>query len=332
MKALALLAGILGLSLFGILLAYTGAGDVARAIALAGWATVLIVILRIVTISGAGIAWHLLYPPAARPPLRVSIMLRLIRDGTNQLLPLGQVGGDFIGARLVTFWRVDGVTASAATIADLAVQAATQIVFAIAGVGILMWFHGDSALVRFAAGGVAIAALLIGGFFLAQARFGQELLSRLLRRFGAERFAAGLVERLWEALRAVYEHPGRIVGSAALHLAVWFFGTLEVYVALHAMGYPVGIAEALVIESLGQAVKGAAFAVPGGLGVQEGGFIALCALFGVPAGTALALSLLKRVPDFVIGIPSLIAWHVIEARHALRAVPAGVAPAGDGRG
>ena len=50
------------------------------------------------------------------------------------------------------------------------------------------------------------------------------------------------------------------------------------------MGYPVSYADALVVESLGQAVRAAAFLVPGAVGVQEVGFIAVCAVYGIPAG------------------------------------------------
>ncbi len=59
-----------------------------------------------------------------------------------------------------------------------------------------------------------------------------------------------------------------------------------------------------MIEALGQAIKAAAFLVPSGLGVQEGGFVLLCGLFGIDSGTALALSLAKRVPDVVLGLPA----------------------------
>ena len=61
----------------------------------------------------------------------------------------------------------------------------------------------------------------------------------------------------------------------------------------------------MIIESLLHAVRGAAFAVPGALGAQEGGLIVLCAIFGVPPEAALALSLVKRIPDFVLGLPGL---------------------------
>jgi hypothetical protein len=63
-----------------------------------------------------------------------------------------------------------------------------------------------------------------------------------------------------------------------------------------------------------QAVRSAAFAVPGALGVQEGGLIALCAVFGIPAQSALALSLIKRVADLAVGAPGLLVWQALEGR------------------
>jgi len=50
--------------------------------------------------------------------------------------------------------------------------------------------------------------------------------------------------------------------------------------------------------------------------VQEGGFVVVCALFGIDAHTAIALSLAKRVPDVALGLPALLVWQNIEARRA----------------
>ena len=96
------------------------------------------------------------------------------------------------------------------------------------------------------------------------------------------------------------------------HLAGWFVGAIEVWVVLKFMGYQVDFGDAVIIESLMHAVRGAAFAVPGALGAQEGGLIVLCAIFGVPPEAALALSLVKRIPDLVIGVPGLVAWQTME--------------------
>lgn len=328
MKRIALVAGILGFTLLGVLLTLSGLGDVWHAVVAAGWATAVVVLLRFVAVAMAGLGWHVLYPAASRLPLGVSLLLRFVREGVNQLLPVGQVGGDVVGARLATFWRADGAVAGAVTIADVAIQASTQALFALLGIGLLFWLEGDIPLVRYAAGGVAIALVLIAAFFLVQARFGSHLVSAILRRVGGAELTAGLVDRLWTGLASVYAEPGRVVRSTVVHMAVWLVGSLEVYVVLHAMGHPVGLAEAIVIESLGQAVRGAAFAVPGGVGVQEGGYIALCALFGVPPGPALALSLVKRVPDFVLGLPGILAWQVLEGRRAYRVEGASAPGAG----
>ena len=48
---------------------------------------------------------------------------------------------------------------------------------------------------------------------------------------------------------------------------------------------------------------------------RRAGLIVLCAIFGVPPEAALALSLVKRIPDLVIGVPGLVAWQAMEGWH-----------------
>jgi uncharacterized membrane protein YbhN (UPF0104 family) len=79
-------------------------------------------------------------------------------------------------------------------------------------------------------------------------------------------------------------------------------------------GCPVSLIEAVAIESLGQGSRAAAFMLPGGLGVQDGALIAVCAIFGVPAEIALAMALIKRVSDLVLGAPALLGWQALEGR------------------
>ena len=328
MKRITGLAAVAGLILLAVLVAMSGADAVFGAVAEAGWATALVVAARFVAIVAVGVAWFLLFPVGNGLSVGVAILLRFVREGANQLLPVAAVGGDIIGARLATFWRVDGATAGASVVADVALQAATQLVYAVAGLLLLVWLAGDSELVHYAAAGLAVAGVGIGAFALLQHQGGSRLLSALARRVAGGRDWAGMatLSRFYERLGAIYGNRRRVAGSAAIHMATWVFGTVEVWVALHFMGYPISLAEAFVIEALGQAVRGAAFAVPGGLGVQEGGFIALCALFGIPAGPAVAVSLLKRVADVGLGIPGLLVWQGLEGR---RAFASPLAPAAD---
>lgn len=316
MKRLTTLALIVGLcTVVGLLWSY-GPEDVAAAVITAGWGAALVVLARVVAVAWAGFGWYAVFPRDGRPLLRDCINIRFIREGINTLLPVATVGGDFVGARLLTKRGVTGGLAGASMFVDLMTQAATQFLFTVMGLGLLVWLVGDGPVARTVAGGLAVAAPALAAFYLIQRRAGHRIVQGLLTRFasGREWRALGAVDVLYDNLRRLYAAPRQVGAGLAVHLTGWIIGSLEVWVCLHFMGYPVSFAEAIVIESLAQAVRGAAFAVPGALGAQEGGLIALCALFGIPAEAALALSLIKRVADLLCGVPGLVQWHREERR------------------
>ncbi|HMJ49089.1 MAG TPA: hypothetical protein VK440_00755, partial [Burkholderiales bacterium] len=70
--------------------------------------------------------------------------------------------------------------------------------------------------------------------------------------------------------------------------------------------------------SLIYALKSLAFFVPLGAGVQEGGYVLIGGLLGLSPDLALAVSLLKRARDLIIGLPALLVWHHIERRNMAR--------------
>jgi uncharacterized membrane protein YbhN (UPF0104 family) len=66
-------------------------------------------------------------------------------------------------------------------------------------------------------------------------------------------------------------------------------------------------------------IRSVMFPVPGALGVQEGGYVMVGSLLGIPGDAAFALSLIARVRELILGIPGLVLWQVIEARRVFRA-------------
>ncbi|MCW6508441.1 lysylphosphatidylglycerol synthase domain-containing protein [Lichenifustis flavocetrariae] len=321
-KSLAL-AALIGLVAAISLVGYFGAGSVWSAFEAVGWGALLVISVRAIETSGAGVAWAWLLPAESRPPLRIFILLRWLRESINCLLPVAQVGGDLIGARLLTFFGPAGGLAGASVIVDLFVQTLTQFFFTLFGVALLIAYTGDTALARWVLVGLAIMAPALLGFFAAQRLGGFKLVEKLFARLAQNpKWAAlGGIRSLHESLQALYRRPGAVLAAILLHLVIWFVGVLEIDVALRFMGQPVTYSTALIIESLAQAVRGAAFVVPGAIGVQEGGFVALCAIFGIPAPTAIALSLVKRLPEVLLGIPGLLIWQGLEGRRLLRTPP-----------
>ncbi len=323
-KQTGLVAWLIGIAVVITLTIWSGAGLVGQAIASVGVGTLLVVLVRSITVSVAGAGWWQLFPPGMQPPPGACLGLRFIREATNTLLPLVQCGGDLIGARLLTFRHVPGPLAAASVIVDVLLQAFTQFLFALLGLLLLVALGGDARLALTAAIGLAVAALALAGFYLAQRGGGRRILQFILGRVAGDRkwVVLGTVEAVYQYLAAIYANRSALLASTAVHFAGWLIGTAEVMIALALMGHPVSLSEALVIESLVHAVRGAAFAIPGALGAQEGGLVVLCAIFGIPPDQALALSMLKRVADIALGVPGLIAWQVMEGSR-LRASLAG---------
>lgn len=320
MKRLSIVSAAIGIAIIAAAVYAADPATVAAAIAHAGWAAPIVVALRLTAVTLAGLTWWLLFPAHPRPRASICALLRIVREGANTLLPLAQIGGDVIAARLLTFWRIPGPLAAATVIVDVLAQAGTQFLFALVGFSLLIAHGVGDSFIHDLAWALAAAALALTGFYVAQRSFGEKLLNALLKRLarGREWQINGTFDALFQQLHALYGRRRALAAAVICHLAVWFIGALEVWVGLTAMGYQPTYAEAVAIESLAQAARGAAFAVPGAVGVQEGGLVVLCSLFGVPAHSALALSLIKRAADILVGVPGLVIWHTLETRRLAR--------------
>ena len=320
MKRAAILTLLIGTALIAAAIWAVDPRAVAAAVAQAGWAILLVIGVRAVAVTLAGLCWWLLIPADAAPRPHVCAMLRLVREGANTLLPLTQVGGDVIAVRLLTFWGMAGSLAAATILVDVLLQAGTQFFFALTGLALLGMRGGSDAFVRDSAIALGIAGLGLLGFYIVQRRWGEKLFTSVLQRIagGREWTVHGTVEMLFANLHKVYDRRGPLAGSFFGHLVVWFIGAMEVWIALNAMGYAIPYTAALSIEGLAQAARGAAFAVPGAVGVQEGGLILLCGFFGIPPQSALALSLIKRAADVGVGGPGLLIWQALETSRLAR--------------
>lgn len=302
------IAACIGLAL------WSGVHAVGDAIASVGWGLALVVLTRVATVAVAGAGWWWLIPASARVRLHVAVFVRFIREAVNSLLPLTQVGGDIVGARLLTFWAVPGPLSAASSIIDVLVQAVTQFLFATLGLVTLVALGADTTVAVAVAISLASAAPALGGFYLAQGGNGHRILRSVLVRLKGDGNwgVLGTVDAVYQNLSLIYAQRANLVASSLVHMIGWLIGVLEVFIVLSWMGYAVTIGEALVIESLVQAVRGAAFAIPSALGAQEAGLILLCGMFGIPPDQALALSLIKRAADLAIGVPSLVALQILE--------------------
>ena len=73
---------------------------------------------------------------------------------------------------------------------------------------------------------------------------------------------------------------------------------------------------AIALEALLCTLRSIAAPVPAAIGVQEWGYAMLAPLFGLPAEMGVAVSLLKRAREIVLGVPALLYWQGVEGRKA----------------
>jgi putative membrane protein len=307
----------IGVLLFVGVLASQGLPAVMATLALAGWGLLPVAAFHLLPLVIDAAAIRVLFvAPASRASMVDALLARWAGESANSLMPAGQIGGPVLMARHLAQRGMPLQDAAAAITVSTTLQTFAQIVFALTGVA-LLGMHAthlsQNALRTSSLIASGLLALQVGGFYFLQRRgfFGK--LMRTANRFSGKRDWSQLMNRA-EAIDLAVEYTYRLAGPVAasflLSLVGWLIGTGEVYLILSLIDHPVGWLDALLLESLGQAIRGAAFAIPGALGVQEGGYLLLAPLAGLTPDAALALSLAKRARELLLGLPGLLYLHV----------------------
>jgi len=320
LKALVAAGLIGGLALATILVLSRGVGTIwhsATVLGLKGFGVV--VGFHIVLIVLMGCAWWMLARGRADAKLPRFIWGRLIRDSAAEALPLSQIGGFVLGARALALTGVSGAFAAASTVVDVTLELVAQIGYTIIGLLLLEWLRPGNEIVGPVLAGVVIMSVAAAIFFAIQARgagFVERSSKRLASQFlGRDIGEAGAVQ---VGIRDLQARRSTLLLAASTHLVSWLLSGAETWVTFKLMGLAVALPAALAIDSMIYGMRSAAFMVPNALGVQEGGLVLLGLVFGVGPDASLALSLIKRARDLVIGIPALLVWQAIEGRHAWR--------------
>ncbi len=319
----------IGLLLFVGVLASQGLPAIMATLSLAGWGLVGVALFHALPLMLDALAIRVLFRRGdAHGTLRDALLTRWAGESANSLMPGGQIGGPVLMARHLAQRGMPMQEAAAAITISTTMQTFGQIAFALFGVillgaqttGISEHALRTSSLIASGVLGVQVA-----GFYLMQRRGLFAKLTRMATRFSRKRDWSRLqakAQAIDLAVQTTYGRGGAVAGSFALNLVGWVVGTGEVFLILQLLGHPTTWVNSLLLESLGQAIRGAAFAIPGALGVQEGGYLLLAPLAGLPPETALALSLAKRAREILLGLPGLLYLHFSERSGASAAGPA----------
>jgi putative membrane protein len=313
MRISTLMAWLTGLGALAALIVFNNPGRLLGGVTALRWWLIAIVLYHAVPLLLDARAWQLLFSRRpALPPLLGAIW---IGEGVNGLFPIPHLG-EIARARIARHAAPPGEGA-ASVVVDLTLGISTELIFALIGVALLGILPHKIGALRFLApagaliAGSALAFVLLqrAGLFALAVRIAHRWSDAARRRFDIES-----AEALDSAVRRIYSRRGPLIQSAAWRLAGWLAGAGETWLVFYALGQPIGIADAIVIESLGHAARTAAFVIPGGLGVQDGALFLLGAAVGLGPEAGLVLALTKRLRELALGLPALATGYFLFAR------------------
>jgi putative membrane protein len=314
LRAAALISWLFGLALLAGLILYWGAGDVAAALALAGAGVLVVLPVNLGTLVADTLGWRALLAQRPRPPLGALTAMRWVGTSINELLPVAQVGGEIVRARLLARSGAGGARAGASVVVDLTLGLITELAVASLGLALLLAHQGGGARPADLALGLVVFGLLLAGFVIAQRRGAFLRLAHLLERATGGRMwseVAGGAAALDREILSCYGRSRSLAEGASFRTLGWLFGAVELWVIFLVLDRPISMAEAVILESAVQIVRNVGFAIPGALGLQESGLMAAGLWFGIAPEIGLAAALIRRARSLLYGSAGLLAWPLV---------------------
>jgi putative membrane protein len=322
MKRLSLAGLSIGLAVLTILIIWQGLDIVAETLYQAGQAVWWLPVFYLLPVSCALLSWRGLFARGQEPAWAFLSYATWINFSINWLLPVGQVGGEIARVRMMIKRHFQSSVAIATVIGDQTLQVVTQAIYALLGFVLFVYVqlsqgNANGRLFALVFLGFVLFGVAGGGLYWLQHAGLFNLLVRVARKFpffNPNTPVEDQAARLDAALKEMYQRGDRLLVATLWRFAFRITAAGETWLAFQFLGFPISWMDALILESIGQAIRSAAFVIPGGLGAQEGGFVLVGAALGIPADIALASSLCKRVRELCLGVPGLIIWQVREGR------------------
>ena len=307
-----------GVALAAGLSVHAGVKPTLQAIGAVGWTGLLeLCAVQMVSVVLCGLAWWAVTDGAGPGACLLS---RWIRDGATNLLGFIPAMGEGVSARALALIGGAGAGgAAASTIVDVAVESLSQVVYTLLAFVFLFPHLGVHEARKWglivAASVVPVLLMVLVSRHRGALHWAQRMAAKVAKLFGIE---TSPHFSLADAVHALYRRPVRMIVAFLLHLVAWTTGAVQIWMASHAIGAPITLADGLALHGLICAAKSSFFLVPYAAGVQEGAFILVGAVLHLSPAEAIALSFILRGRDVVLGAPPVLLWYLVEARRKLR--------------
>ncbi|NNE38053.1 MAG: flippase-like domain-containing protein, partial [Gammaproteobacteria bacterium] len=312
------LGTLAGLVLLLALFLWKGTMDSFNLLIESGWSLLLLPIIWFPCLLPATEGWRLLFANHEPPRFYDALVATWIGRSVNNLLPVASIGGEIVKARLLHQWGIPGLDAIASVMVDKISQALALALWGMIGVGTLLILSTDTRLALYATLGFAVLTFCVVSFAILQRKGFFGIMAKLGGMFidsdTWNEFSIN-AEQIDHRIREIYRAKGKLVCAIALRTFSLAFQTFELWLACYLLNHPIGLMEAIMLKSLTSTLSEIAFIIPNGYGIQEGAFILIGGILGIPPDIALILSIAIRIHDIIFDPSGLFALHHLEHKH-----------------
>ncbi len=291
---------MLGAALFIAVLIRVGPGAVASLFAELSWYLPLIMVFPYGLMTALDtLGWRFAFQRDA-VPFRSLLAARLAGEAFNMTTPTASVGGEGVKAWFIRPYVPLTESLPSVVIAKTTITVG-QVLYLMVGLTVAVEvLPRTSTLLQVMQWLLGLEILGVCGFVAVQAFGVLGAGGQALQRFGLLGSTGGaeVMEEVDSALARFYrKEPARLALSIACHFLGWALGALEAYLILWALGMPVSLGTAMVIDAFGSGIGFAAFLVPARLGAAEAGQVAVFMALGLGAPTGLTFALVQRLRE-----------------------------------
>ncbi len=232
-------------------------------------------------------------------PFRALFSAWIAGETFNATTPTASLGGEAVKAWLVRSYVPLGESVPSVIIAKTTVTIGQALFLALGIVAAAWTLPTGSSFLRAMRWLLVLECVGTGAFVAVQAFGAVGVSARVVHWLGLGRQgrAAALGELDHELTSFYRREPRRLASSILCYFLSWVLGVSEAYIVLQALGIPVSLATAAVIESFGTGVSFAAFLIPAKLGAFEAGYVAVFSALGLGAPAGLTFSLVRRLRE-----------------------------------
>ena len=281
-----------------------------------GWRLLAIIALEVL-VNGinARAWWHTLPRQTRGGCFSRVILLQLAGGALNETIPGAPLSGEPVKVLLLKERFSLSVTTASLLSAKLA-QAVARLIFVLLG---MLAASRSLKLDRLPVETLAVAFILavagVAVFMALQLRGFSGIARRASSRLSVlgtwvERFQHGL-GRVDDHLQDLYRsRPWDFVASVLLALAGLGVGVVQIWLMMGWIGLAPDWLSSLTIEAFSVLVSFVSFAIPGSLGIQEGGKVLIFAALGLPVSAGVSVGVafrLNNLANLAIGL-AVFAW------------------------